>query len=66
MAEDKVTPIDVQKYLGGTNYPADKDALLERAKQQNAPEDVLSLLEGLPEQQYEGPTDVTKAVSSEE
>ena len=67
MANDnKTNPVELQKHLKGMNYPAGKQELVEHAKQQGAPEDVLSALEGLPEQQYEAPTDVTKAVSGGE
>lgn len=55
-------PIELQKYLKGMDYPADKQGLLEHAKGQGAPDDVMSTLEALPEGPYDAPTDVTKAV----
>jgi hypothetical protein len=67
MADDnKTNPIEIQKHLKGMDYPADKQDLVEHAREQGAPEDILSTLEALPEQQYETPTDVTKAVGEME
>ena len=60
MAE--VSPIDIQKALGGVDYPADKDALVSRAEQSGAGDDVLEAIRALPERTYEGPTNVTEAI----
>jgi Protein of unknown function (DUF2795) len=43
-------PIHVQKFLGGVDYPVDKQALLERARQNGADEETCRLLERLPDQ----------------
>lgn len=59
---DQSNPSDIQKHLQGIMYPIDKQGLVAHVKQQGAPEDVLSTLESLPEQQYEKLADVTKAV----
>lgn len=70
MADNNDNPIqpqiDVQRHLKGIDYPAQKQDLIEHAMQQGAPEEVLAMLEELPEQEYGGPTDVTKAVSQSE
>ena len=55
--------IEVQKHLRGMDYPASKDDLVEHARGQGAPEEVLNLLEDLPDQNYTSPTEVTQAVS---
>lgn len=62
----KVNPIQLQKHLKGMDYPASKQELIEHAKKQGADEDALSALEELPEQEYEGPTDVNKAIGGNE
>ena len=56
-------PIQIQKYLSGIEYPASKDDVVSTAEQESAPDDVLEALRAIPEGQYDGPTDVSKAVS---
>lgn len=54
-------PIQMQKFLGGVAYPADRDSLVEHARRKGADEEVLRKLESLPNRTYDGPN----AVSSE-
>lgn len=56
-------PIQIQKFLGGVDYPASRDALLAKAKDSGADEDTLKALEGIPDKEYNAPTDVSSAVS---
>ena len=56
-------PIEVQKYLSGMDYPAKKGEIVEHAKGQGAPQEVIHSLEELPEQEYDGPNRVSQAVS---
>lgn len=58
----KVNPIQLQKHLKGVDYPASKQDLIKHAKQQGADEDACSTLEQLPDEQFETPADVSKAV----
>ncbi len=58
----KVNPIQLQKYLKGVDYPATKEELIEQAKRHGADKNVISLLEELPDQEYDAPTDVSEAV----
>lgn len=58
----KVNPIQLQKHLKGMDYPASKEDLLQHAKQHGADDNVCSVLEQLPEDEYETPADVSKAV----
>lgn len=55
--------IKVQKFLGGVSYPASKDQLVEHARGKNADEDVLEALSGLPDRSYDGPDEVSQAVT---
>jgi hypothetical protein len=57
-----VNPIQVQKFLKGINYPANKQDVVEHAKQQGADENVCSTLEQMPDQEFETPADVSKAI----
>jgi hypothetical protein len=66
MDRTKTTPIAVQKYLKGVNYPATKRDLVQHAKQNKAEKDVISILEGLKEDKFNSPTDVSRAIGEEE
>lgn len=56
MAE--ISPIDIQKALGGVDYPASKDDLVSHAESSGASSDVLEALRSLPDRNYDGPTGV--------
>ncbi|MBV8886805.1 MAG: DUF2795 domain-containing protein [Chroococcidiopsidaceae cyanobacterium CP_BM_RX_35] len=58
----KVNPIQIQKHLKGLDYPASKQDLVKHAKQQGADKDALSSLEQLPDEEYETPAEVSKAL----
>ena len=58
----KVNPIQIQKDLKGVDYPVSKQDLIQHAQQQGADENVRSMLEQIPERQYESPTEVSKAI----
>ncbi|MDT5132095.1 MAG: hypothetical protein QOE41_1406, partial [Mycobacterium sp.] len=47
-------PIQLQKNLKGVNYPASKQDLVTRAKQNGADEQVLNQLNKLPDKEYSG------------
>ncbi|MBM3941197.1 MAG: DUF2795 domain-containing protein [SAR202 cluster bacterium] len=55
----KVNPIQLQKFLGGVDYPASKQDLLKRAKERGADESVLKTLERMGPERYNSPNDVT-------
>ncbi|MBD2774045.1 DUF2795 domain-containing protein [Iningainema tapete] len=59
----KINPIQLQKHLKGVDYPASKEDLISHAKEQGADENAISVLEQLPDQDFESPTDVSQAVS---
>jgi hypothetical protein len=55
------SPIQLQKYLGGVDYPASKDDLIRRAREQDAPDDVVETLRSLPMDEFNSPNDVSEA-----
>lgn len=55
--------IEVQKYLGGVDYPANKDELVRSAEESGAGGEVLDWLRSLPDRDYESPTEVSEAVA---
>lgn len=55
--------IDVQKHLAGVDYPASRGDLVDAARSNGAPGELVEHIESLPDEQYDAPTDVTKALS---
>jgi hypothetical protein len=64
MAEQRVSvsPAEVQTYLGVMKYPASKQDLIEHARKNNAPDDLVRLLNELSDQQFHTPADVSRAI----
>ncbi len=60
--QEKVNPIQVQKFLGGIDYPCSKQDLMKTAKSKGADERVMKLLNKLPDRDFDAPTDVTKEI----
>lgn len=61
---EKVNPIQVQKFLKGIDYPASKDDVLATAKREGADENVMKMLEQLPDQRFQSPTAVSEAIGN--
>lgn len=57
------TPVEVQKYLAGVDYPTTRAELVERARDSGAPSEVTSLLEQLPDKEFDSPAAVSKEVA---
>lgn len=53
-------PIQVQKFLGGVDYPTEKDSLVKHAKAKGADENVLHALNQMGDQTYHSPNDVSE------
>ncbi len=66
MANAKVNPVQIQKYLGGIDYPCSKQDLLKTAKSKGADQNVMDVINRLPDKQYQKPTDVTKEIGKVE
>ncbi|GAB5077244.1 DUF2795 domain-containing protein [Arthrobacter sp. AD-310] len=60
---DTPNPIQIQKFLGGVDYPASREALLSNAKDKGADDNVLRALEAIPDREYDSPTAVSSAIS---
>ncbi len=61
MPDSNVSPIEVQKYLGGVDYPIDKAALVDHAEGKGADGNVLETLRVLPMDHFNSPNDVSVA-----
>ena len=54
--------IKVQKFLGGIRYPATKQQLVDQARGNQADDEALTTLSGMPEREYSGPDEVSRAI----
>ncbi len=57
-----VSPAIVEKYLAGIHYPSEKKNLVDKAQDNDAPDDVMDLLKKLPDKTYKSPIDITKEI----
>lgn len=60
---DMPNPIQVQKFLGGMDYPVTKDTILTTAKSSGADDAVLDALGNIPDRQYDGPNAISHELS---
>ncbi len=56
------SPDDVETFLSGIEYPATKDELIQAARDQNASDDVLEILDRIPDMEYNESTDVAEEI----
>jgi len=66
MADQTMSPAQVEKYLKGADYPASKENLLDRARQNQAPDDVVRKIQSLPGDQFPSTKDVMRALGQTE
>lgn len=59
-------PIEIQKALKGIDYPASKEDLVARARDNGADDDLIGRIEALPGDGYDSPSDVSKAVGAQD
>ena len=60
MAEEKMSfsPVQIEKYLGGLEFPAIKREIVEKVKSNTDDQSVISMVENLPDQKYNSPNDI--------
>jgi hypothetical protein len=58
-----VNPIELQKYLKGVDYPADRDALVQAAESNGAPGEIVDALRKADKDRFDGPSAVQQAVA---
>ncbi len=59
---EDVSTADVQQFLGGIDYPKSKQELVDYAKSQGAPQQVIDLMQKMDEKEYHNPIDVSQAI----
>ncbi|NLF87685.1 DUF2795 domain-containing protein [Candidatus Bathyarchaeota archaeon] len=65
-AQGFASPAKIQHSLKGAHYPSTKSDLVNLAKRNNAPGDVMSVLDLIPEKEYISPAHVMKEVGKKE
>jgi hypothetical protein len=55
--------IKIQKFLGGVHYPATKQQLMDHARGKKADKDAINALQQIPDKEYGGPNEVSRAVA---
>lgn len=60
----KLSPVSVQKFLGGMDYPASKQEICNHARQHDADQQVMDFLEQIPDRQYDGPNGISKELGN--
>ena len=59
---EKASPAAIERYIKGIKFPANTKQILEQAKNNNAPEDVMKVLKKFKDHDYGSPIDVAKEV----
>lgn len=59
-----VSAVVIQEFLRGMDYPSKRDGILDKARRNNAPDDVMDILNQLPDKDYNSAVDVSKAVGN--
>lgn len=62
----RISPVEIQRYLSGVNYPASKEDLINRAQDNDASQEVFDVINELPDQEYESPAQVSKEIAKTE
>ena len=57
-----VNPIEVQKHLKGMSYPASKEDVVERARENGADDALIQAIENIDWKEFRGPDDVMEAL----
>jgi hypothetical protein len=60
---NNVNPGQVQKYLSGLDFPANKQKLIEHAEEQGAPKEVVDVLNKLPDKSFGGMDDILPEIT---
>ncbi len=58
----KVSPAQVEYYLKGISFPANKQDIIRQAEDNGADKPVLNILGSLRDKEYNSPIDISKAM----
>lgn len=57
-----VSPNQLDKFIMGTNFPANKSALRKTAREKRAPDMIIDLINNLPDRRFNSEKDVNRAI----
>jgi hypothetical protein len=57
-----VSAVELHHYLQGMDYPSRKGDLIRKARENQAPRDVIDLINNLPDREFNSTVDVSRAV----
>jgi len=63
---EKTSPAIVESYVKGVHFPAQKEDLVNQARDNGAPEDVLDVLDKFSDRDYKSPIDIAREVPKAE
>ena len=63
MGKYKISPVELQRFLRGVDYPASKEDLINHARSNRASEEIITMLEGMRLNRFISPTDVSDALN---
>lgn len=58
-----ISAAEVEKYIKGIDFPCDKDELIQHARENDAPDEVLNFMDDFPDQEYGSAVDVARGIS---
>jgi hypothetical protein len=64
-ARSETSPVEVQSYLKGVDYPASREDLVQAARRNGASGEVLQILQRLPGEKLDSPAAVSHAYAEE-
>jgi Protein of unknown function (DUF2795) len=56
------SPVAIQKALAGVDYPTTRERLAETARAHHADQQIIELIDRLPDKNFESPAAVSKAI----
>lgn len=56
------SPLEVQRFLAGLNFPAKKERIISHAASQNAPQPTIELLQHIDDHEYGGPIELASEI----
>ena len=61
----QIRPIDIQRHLGGIDYPASKQEIIERVRESGADGTIVRKLEEIPDRRYDDPNRVISEITGD-
>ncbi len=58
-----MSPGDMQQYLEGVEFPVPKSELVNKAKSNDAPPEIIDALNKIPDKSYQSPADLSQEIS---